>query len=171
VAPSLRDIMQSEVASEPQYPAPRSDPGSWAAKASSSALNSDFPNQVRVRGRVGVRVIKISTTISNSNPNPNPNQHAAPRSNPNPPISSSSDPRIPLASPAPTQSRAQNHTDLSEWGLKELSKIDGADQSKFLGVLDYCATLASPVEVRETFSDYLGSSSQVMVRVRVIVKA
>lgn len=49
--------------------------------------------------------------------------------------------------------------EMSEWCVSQLKKMNYSEQLS--DVLDFCMSLKSPVEIRETLSTYLGSSPQV----------
>lgn len=175
---SLRDIMQLEEASSaasqssatesnsPFVSAPRPAPGSWAAKASSlsgganasvsaaqmkqvptSASKSSGGNSGAKKSAVAavVGVTGVTATSAGSS------QQKA--------VTSAAVAVGPSFGPGIAGSAAE----LSEWCVAQLSKIrasegSAADPREFFGVLEYCATLQSAVEVRETFSAYLGST-------------
>ena len=160
-APSLRDIMQLEEASNaasqsqtysPDSPfasAPRAAPGSWAAKAST------------LSGGPGPAVtLKQTSSVSANSANGSKKSSASILS---PPAIVQSKPTAAVAGPSFSGGRVGFSADLSEWCVAQLAKIRAAegsstDPSEFFGVLEYCATLNSAVEVRETFSAYLGST-------------
>ena len=170
-APSLRDIMQLEEASSaasqlqasssdsPFASAPRPAPGSWAAKASSTSGGS----MIAIAAKQTHSVIPNSSANSGNGTKKSAASAVAPPTPPPTQLKSSA-----IAGPSFTGSQAGFPADLSEWCVTQLAKIRAADSSssadptEFFGVLEYCATLQSAVEVRETFSAYLGSSALVI---------
>lgn len=170
-APSLRDIMQLEEASSaalqsqasssdsPFLSAPRPAPGSWAAKASSLSSGSGLAMTTKqAQGAAS------NNNISGGHPVKKAAASIVAPLTPSPIHSKSAA----AAGPSFGGSQSGFSVDLSEWCVAQLAKIRAADSSssadptEFFGVLEYCATLQSSVEVRETFSAYLGSSALVL---------
>lgn len=177
---SLRDIMQLEEASSaasqssatpsdsPFASAPRPAPGSWAAKASLSTSGGGGGGGggvpvITASSRQGAATAAKSTSSSSAVKKPPAVATAAaaalaPIAPPTPPAASG--PSFGSGHKCPA-------SELSEWCVAQLTKIraadssSAADPSEFFGVLEYCATLESAVEVRETFSAYLGSTTMV----------
>lgn len=170
-APSLRDIMQLEEASSaalqlqvsssdsPFASSPRPAPGSWAAKASSLSGGS----VTAATSKQTYSVIPNSIANSGNGTKKSAASVVAPPTPPPIQVKPSA-----IAGPSFSGSQSGFSADLSEWCVTQLAKIRAADSSssadptEFFGVLEYCATLQSAVEVRETFSAYLGSSALVM---------
>lgn len=171
---SLRDIMQLEEASNtasqssaaesnsPFVSAPRPAPGSWAAKASSLGGGASAAQSMK---QVPTSASKSSASANNGAKKsaaaavagPNAGAGTVPGSSQQKAVTS-------VAGPTFGPGIAGSASELSEWCVAQLAKIRASDSSntadprEFFGVLEYCATLQSAVEVRETFSAYLGST-------------
>ena len=176
-APSLRDIMQLEEASSaalqsqvasPDSPfasAPRPAPGSWAAKASSLSGGPTPMSAAR----------PTPHTASNSNAIAVNGSKKSAASIVSPPAVVPMPSKPQPAGPSFGGGRSGFSADLSEWCVAQLAKIraadsdSNADPTEFFGVLEYCATLQSAVEVRETFSAYLGSTILVCHTLRILL--
>jgi hypothetical protein len=173
---SLRDIMQLEEASSaasqsstapsdsPFASAPRPAPGSWAAKASLSTSGGAGGGGVPVTtasSRQSAAVAAKSTSSSSAAKKPAAAAVAVAAPAPTPIVPP------PASGPSFGSGHKCPPAELSEWCVAQLTKIraadssSAADPSEFFGVLEYCATLESAVEVRETFSAYLGSTTMV----------
>lgn len=175
---SLRDIMQLEEASSaasqsstavsdsPFVSAPRPALGSWAAKASSTSVgggNGNLVASVNVTAKQAMSKLMQSNATSSSNGASKTTAGVALSQNTN--TNTISPKHVqPITGPSFGSGHSCPASELSEWCVAQLSKIRAADSSskadptEFFGVLEYCATLQSAVEVRETFSAYLGST-------------
>ena len=178
---SLRDIMQLEeassaasqsstaVADSPFVSAPRPAVGSWAAKASSTSTGSGNGSMVPSVSSVSTKQA-MSKSLQNKGTSSGNGASKTAAAAVSSQAATSSKPVQPATGPSFGSGHSCPAAELSEWCVAQLSKIRAADSSskadptEFFGVLEYCATLQSAVEVRETFSAYLGST--ILVRLR-----
>jgi len=163
-AKSLQQIMSEELTqkktAEEVSPNVRNQPHSWASKASKlSGTNPVVHTVPTVLSRPAIPpapVVTIPTQASSSTPPPL-NSHQSSGSA----VRSTSSNQLPAnraGSKSDFGGKAMS-PDMSEWCSVQLRKLNISEDSS--GVLDFCMSLKSAVEIRETLSTYLGSSAQI----------
>lgn len=139
---SLMDIMNEELNKQQKYVSQeKASASSWAAKAKPSM---EHYNNATLPSNVSAVQMKNATEHSSS-----------PKSS-----SSASDSRTAFSQSKSDFGGKQMSKEMSDWCTAQLKKINGSND---LTLLQFCMALKSPVDIREYFSQYLGSSPQVFL--------
>lgn len=158
---SLQEIMSEEMSQkktveEVVAPVVRSQPNSWASKAAkSSGLNPTVHTTVPTVLARGAIPPAPSVTV----PSRTSSASAEALTPPAAPARSTS---AQAASRGPAKSDFGGKgmsREMAEWCSAQLRRLNASEDA--MGVLDYCLSIKSSVDIRETLSTYFGSSPQV----------
>lgn len=158
---SLQEIMSEEMSQkktveEVVAPVVRSQPNSWASKAAkSSGLNPTVHTTVPTVLARGAIPPAPSVTV----PSRTSSASAEALTPPAAPARSTS---AQAASRGPAKSDFGGKgmsREMAEWCSAQLRRLNASEDA--MGVLDYCMSIKSSVDIRETLSTYFGSSPQV----------
>lgn len=151
---SLQDIMNEElIQKESSSVDARVQANSWASKAKSGGPVTPFVASAPVISRAAPGPAPTLQAPSSVVIMPRPTPVESKTVSPTPPAFSQSKP----SSKTDFGGKAMS-PDMSEWCVAQLRRINGTDD---LTLLDFCMSLKSAAEVRETLVANLGSSAQV----------
>lgn len=157
---SLQEIMSEEMsqkkAVEEVAPVVRAQPNSWASKAAkSSGLNPTVHTAVPTVLARGAIPPAPSVTVPSRTSSASTDALTPPAA----PVRSAS---AQAASRGPAKSDFGGKgmsREMAEWCSAQLRRLNASEDA--MGVLDYCMSIKSSVDIRETLSTYFGSSPQV----------